>query len=65
MTSPYLDRPLRTELEGARDCLELLRSIDRWNENADNTYAISGKQAAMRRRIMDAERRIRELEAGV
>lgn len=61
-TSEYLNRPLRAELDAARDHVEALKRADFFNSMSDNAYHISGRYDAMRRRIAEAERRVREME---
>lgn len=62
MTSPYLELPIRDEIDVARRTLETLRRQDLINQCTDNAYANSGRMAHMSRRMAHWRRRIEELE---
>lgn len=63
MTSPYLELPIRDELDVARRTLEKVRKDDQHDQICDNTYANSGRMAEASQRMAHWRRRIRELEA--
>lgn len=62
MNSPYLDIPLRDELDVAKLTLEKIRQKDQIDQCCDNTYANSGRMAEASRQMAHWRRRIRELE---